>query len=231
MENNLRQQFNIGPHSIFNQINILLTLETVWKNEKLCQALLPYKEQIMTQIMNIIESREKELNTNPKKLDKETLDILDLDLQRIKFYVKDYLRIRLAKIEKYLFHILKYNQGDLLSENEMKFCAELVNMKANYFNEGLKKLNVYVNNFRPFTDKFKTMSDKVSNLSESMIVKPNQNAYVLAESISDDNIVINVKDVYSEYTGDYVILSKGEAIMCPYELIKDSIINNKVKLL
>ena len=104
-------------------------------------------------------------------------------------------------------------------------------MKANYFNEGLKKLNVYVNNFRPFTDKFKTMSDKVSNLSESMIVKPNQNAYVLAESISDDNIVINVKDVYSEYTGDYVILSKGEAIMCPYELIKDSIINNKVKLL
>ena len=75
------------------------------------------------------------------------------------------------------------------------------------------------------------MSDKVSNLSESMIVKPNQNAYVLAESISDDNIVINVKDVYSEYTGDYVILSKGEAIMCPYELIKDSIINNKVKLL
>ena len=51
MENNLRQQFNIGNHSIFNQINILLTIETIWKNEKLCQALLPYKEQIITQIM------------------------------------------------------------------------------------------------------------------------------------------------------------------------------------
>ena len=127
--------------------------------------------------------------------------------------------------------ILEGNQSNLLSENEMRFCAELINMKANYFNEGLKKLNVYVNNFRPFTDKFKTMSDKISNLSESMIVKPNPNSYVIAESISDDNILINVKDVYADYSGDYIILTKGEAILCPYELIKDSIINNKVKLL
>lgn len=238
METNSRQQFlpnepNIQLHQpqFQRQINILSTLQTLWKNEKFSSDLLPYKEQIISQIINIIESREKEINTNPKKLDKETLDIMELDLQRIKFIIKDYLRIRLFKIEKYLYYIIKNELLNLLSQNEIKFASDLIHMKANYFNDALIRIHPAVNNFHSFKDKFKNMKEKIAGLTDNMIVAPKRHSYVIAESITRENIVLNMKDIYNDYDKDFIVLEKGDAAVVPYDLIKEYINNNKVQLI
>lgn len=56
-----------------------------------------------------------------------------MELERIKYMVKCYLRTRLFKIEKHLLYIIEKDQASLLSEQEMSFAWELYNGKKNYF--------------------------------------------------------------------------------------------------
>jgi hypothetical protein len=144
-----------GPFQNPSHSDTIKYLQLIWKNEKLCKDLLPYEDEFLSQLINVIEQKEKEIKNKKHNFDQETLDFMELDLQRVKYFVKDYLRIRLAKIEKYLYYILKNNLASLLSETEAKFVVDLINMKAVYFNEGLKKVVAVANNFRPFYDKYK----------------------------------------------------------------------------
>ena len=125
-----------GPFQNPSHSDTIKYLQLIWKNEKLCKDLLPYEDEFLSQLINVIEQKEKEIKNKKHNFDQETLDFMELDLQRVKYFVKDYLRIRLAKIEKYLYYILKNNLASLLSETEAKFVVDLINMKAVYFNEG-----------------------------------------------------------------------------------------------
>ena len=98
-----------------NYSEFMTNLVTIWRNEKLSQTLLPYKENIINEVTALIEKKEKELKE--KKIDKNVKYYMEIDIQRIKFIIKDYLRIRLMKIEKYLFYLLKNNKIDILSQN------------------------------------------------------------------------------------------------------------------
>lgn len=215
------------------KIDYIQELQTIWKNEKFCQDLLPYNEDCISRLIEKIEKKENEIKEANKDstLDKETLNILELDIQRIKFCIKDYLRIRLCKIEKYLFYILKNDLSDLLSQNEIKFVVSLINMKSVYFNEGMKKLSVLVNNFKPFLDKYKTMADKVSAVSNGMIITPPANAYVIVESVAEENLIINIKEIYENYEHEFLVLECGETAVVPYLAVKELIKNKKVKLI
>lgn len=44
-----------------------------------------------------------------------------MEVERVKFALKSYLRTRLAKIEKHLLYIIEKDCSDLLSEAEMQF--------------------------------------------------------------------------------------------------------------
>ena len=142
-----------------NYSEFMTSLVTIWRNEKLSQTLLPYEENIINESTSLIEKKENEINN--KKMDKNVKYYIEIDIQRIKFIIKDYLRIRLMKIEKYLFFLLKNNKIDILSQNEIKFAAELMDIKAAYFMQGLKKMNSLANNFFQFTDKTKSRVEKI----------------------------------------------------------------------
>jgi GINS complex subunit 4 len=220
-----------GPFQNPSHSDTIKYLQLIWKNEKLCKDLLPYEDEFLSQLINVIEQKEKEIKNKKHNFDQETLDFMELDLQRVKYFVKDYLRIRLAKIEKYLYYILKNNLASLLSETEAKFVVDLINMKAVYFNEGLKKVVAVANNFRPFYDKYKNIQEKADSLNDAMIVHPPTNAYVIVESITDENIIVNIKEIYQDYEKEYLILEKGDIAVVPYKLMKEFIINKKVKLI
>lgn len=199
----------------------------IWKNEKFAKELLPCQDKFISELTTYIEEKEKDL----AGVTKEIKDIAELDLERLKFVIKDYLRIRLFKIQKYLFYILKEDLSSILTPNEIKFIVELINMKSVYFNEGLKKVNILCNNFRPFLDKFKNMSDKITSLNDEMIIKPNTNDYVFVESIVDQNIIVNFKEKFENCEQEYLVMEKGFIYFLPYSLIKEDLIKKKVKLI
>ena len=162
-----------------NYSPFMTSLITIWRNEKLCQTLLPYEENIINEVISEIEKKEEEIKN--KKMDKNVKYYIEIDIQHIKYIIKDYFRIRLMKIEKYLFYLLKNNKIDILSQNEIKFTAELMDIKAAYFIQGLKKMNILANNFFQFTDKTKSRIEKMQTISDAMVTKPNDNDYVIVQ--------------------------------------------------
>ena len=212
-----------------NYSEFMSNLVKIWRNEKLSQTLLPYEENIINDVITLIEKKEKEINN--KKIDKNVKYYIEIDIQRIKFIIKDYLRIRLMKIEKYLFYLLKNNKIDILSQNEIKFAAELMDVKAAYFMQGLKKMNSLVNNFYQFTDKNKSRVDKMQTISDAMITKPSDSEFVIIQNVSNNTIDINIKEINNEYQGEFLSIYSGEKCLVPFKLIEPYLESKQVKII
>ena len=212
-----------------NYSEFMSNLVNIWRNEKLSQTLLPYEENTINDVISLIEKKEKEIKE--QKLDKNVKYYIEIDIQRIKFIIKDYLRIRLMKIEKYLLFLLKNNKIDILSQNEIKFAAELMDVKATYFLQGLKKMNSLVNNFYPFTDKNKSRVEKMQTISEAMIVKPSESEFVIVQNISNNTIDINIKEINDEYQGEFLSIYSGEKCLVPFKLIEPYLKSKQVKII
>ena len=212
-----------------NYSHFMTTLITIWRNEKLSQTILPYEENIINEVTSLIEKKEKELND--KKMDKNVKYYIEIDIHRIKFIIKDYLRIRLMKIEKYLFYLLKNNKIDILSQNEIKFAAELMDVKAAYFMQGLKKMNSLANNFYPFTDKNKTRVEKMQSISDAMITKPSESEFVIVQNISNNTIDINLREIINDYQGEFLSIYSGEKCLVPFKLIENYLKRKQVKII
>ena len=212
-----------------NNNSLINGLIKIWKNEKFSNDILLYQNSLISTAIDLVEKTEKELKDS--SIEKENSDIIELDIERMKFLIKDYLRIRIMKIEKYLFYILKNDLSALLSENEVELVIKLINMKSVYFNEGLKNVNQIANNFRYFTDRFKLMKEKISYLNDAMIVSPSETDFVIIQSITDENLIINMKEVFDKYEYDFVQLEKNDICIIPYLAVKDLIKKNKVKLI
>ena len=135
------------------------------------------------------------------------------------------------KIEKYLFFLLKNNKIDILSQNEIKFAAELMDIKAAYFIQGLKKMNSLSNNFYQFTDKTKTRIEKMQTISDAMITKPDDNDYVVVQNVSNNTININIKDACADYKGDFLSIYSGEKCLVPFKLIENYLKHKQVKII
>ena len=74
-----------------------------------------------------------------------------MELDRAKYMLKSYLRMRIFKIEKELIYIIENDKASLLSEGEMQFAWQLYENKKKLFNEvffqGIpSKLNVFEQN-------------------------------------------------------------------------------------
>ena len=227
-----RMQRRAQAYSDFTTQNyspFMTSLITIWRNEKLSQALLPYEENIINEVISLVEKKEEEIKD--KKMDKNVKYYIEIDIQHIKYIIKDYFRIRLMKIEKYLFFLLKNNKIDILSQNEIKFAAELMDIKAAYFIQGLKKMNSLANNFYQFTDKTKTRVEKMQIINDAMITKPDDNDYVVVQNITNNPININIKDVCADYKGDFLSIYSGEKCLVPFKLIEPYLKRKQVKII
>ena len=220
---------NYSDFTTQNYSEFMTNLVTIWRNEKLSQMLLPYEENIINEVTSLIEKKEKELED--KKIDKNVRYYIEIDIHRIKFIIKDYLRIRLMKIEKYLFYLLKNNKIDILSQNEIKFAAELMDVKAAYFIQGLKKMNSLANNFYPFTDKNKTRIEKMQSISDAMITKPTESEFVIIQNISNNTIDINIREISNDYQGEFLSIYSGEKCLVPFKLIEPYLERKQVKII
>ena len=74
------------------------------------------------------------------------LNILRMELERVKYMVKAYLRARILKIEKHLLFIIEKDQAHLLSPAEMDYAWNLYEARKEHFKTELfdkisKKLN------------------------------------------------------------------------------------------
>ncbi|XP_028391094.1 DNA replication complex GINS protein SLD5-like [Dendronephthya gigantea] len=84
---------------------VLERLEQAWLNEKFAPELLESKVELVECMLDQI----KEMEENLKEAEKGDLagSLHRLEIQRIRYVISSYLKIRLKKIEKYAFHIME----------------------------------------------------------------------------------------------------------------------------
>ena len=56
-----------------------------------------------------------------------------MELERVKFVVKSYLRVRLAKIERHIIYIIEKDRSELLSEAEKIFAFHVYEARKTHF--------------------------------------------------------------------------------------------------
>ena len=86
-----------------------------------------------------------------------------MELERVKYLVKAYLRARILKIEKHLLFIVEKDQAGLLSEAEMDYAWQLYESRKEHFKTEF---------FDKISKKLNSMQDG-QDISDAMITKPN----------------------------------------------------------
>ncbi|KAL0376343.1 UNVERIFIED_CONTAM: DNA replication complex GINS protein SLD5 [Sesamum calycinum] len=98
-------------------------LKSAWRNEKAAPEILKFDADLVQrsrQQIQLMEEMVDEFNKNG--VDPLTVSLYQMDLDRTMFLLRSYLRTRLQKIEKYVFHIQKTLQlWNRLSKQEQMF--------------------------------------------------------------------------------------------------------------
>ncbi|KAK2990218.1 hypothetical protein RJ640_014670 [Escallonia rubra] len=104
-------------------------LKRAWRNEKGAPEILKYEVDLIrrvTELTAYVQETVDELMENG--VDPLNVSLMEMDLERTLFLVKSYLRIRLQKIEKYMFQIQRsadlWNRLSRKEQNFAKRCAE-----------------------------------------------------------------------------------------------------------
>jgi GINS complex subunit 4 len=152
---------------------VLRTLQEVWLNEKFSPELMQHQSDLVDCMLDQIQQMEENL----RKLKKNDFRVVihRMELDRIRYMVTDYLRIRLNKIERYVIHILEEEtsrnpEDAFLSPPEHKFAREyLAHMEDHFRLIALRHMPSNVQDF----DKTKMVT--TPNISSHIFLRAKKN--------------------------------------------------------
>ncbi|KAL6191263.1 hypothetical protein ACLB2K_037654 [Fragaria x ananassa] len=151
-------------------------LKRAWRQEKAAPEILKFETDLIARLTGQIELVEENVEQDAQSgIDPLNVSLYQMDLDRTQFLLRSYLRIRLQKIEKYIFHILAtaelYNR---LSKQEKAFAKTcLVDLEKHLEESVLSKLP---NNYQSIF--------KQSMISEEndMVAKPQLDTFVVCKT-------------------------------------------------
>ena len=86
-----------------------------------------------------------------------------MEVERVKFLLKSYLRTRIAKIERHLIFLIEKEQGALMSQAEQELALALFTMRKEHFERSLlNKVPSELNEFEK-----EQMSDRLGKCTAS----------------------------------------------------------------
>lgn len=113
----------------------------MWRNEKYAPELLPFNERVVVNISEVIEFLGEELDQDRADENQDPNDpsfaLRCKDLERVKYALRDYLRIRLWKLGQWPQHYLERNNVNLLSDAERTYLKEHWSHKRQFFESRL----------------------------------------------------------------------------------------------
>ncbi|MED6119675.1 GINS complex subunit [Stylosanthes scabra] len=107
-------------------------LKRAWRSEKAAPEILRYDTDLVSRLTEQIQLMEETVEEKSTSgADPLSLSLYQMDLDRTLFLLRSYLRVRIQKIEKYMFHIRKTDElwnrciGDLKQHLEESVLSKL----------------------------------------------------------------------------------------------------------
>lgn len=198
---------------------VLRKLEDAWQNEKLAPDLLECKSEIVACVMELIAEMEKNIQSAAKGSLKVSIHRMELD--RIQFVLRSYLRCRLKKIEIHgpIFLEREKSREDdepsRLSPEEFAFANEL----SSSFENHMKSVAL---------NQMPRMLQKID--LAATVHHPNLDRYVFLKANKREDGILVAEDT-DEQTSDRVDLEEGAQFLISYRPVADLVQNGSVNLM
>ncbi|WVO14397.1 hypothetical protein L204_102030 [Cryptococcus depauperatus] len=184
-------------------------LGMAWTKERGTVDIMQWEGELMDTVLDKLEQQQKmvtALRSDPQTSEEEhfKLVLVQTELERVKYLVRSYLRVRLHKIERYAYHItLSPEMHNLLSGAELSHAQRYTELLHTHFQHSV--LDSLPETFRRL--------DEAYGDGLSMIVKPNKQTPVLIYVRQDCGEIILE-------SGDQATLAKGTTHLVRYSLIE-----------
>ncbi|XP_012278801.1 DNA replication complex GINS protein SLD5 [Orussus abietinus] len=202
-----------GDETLTSQ-EALREMEAAWLNEKFAPEILPHQSDLVDCMLQQISHMEE----NIKKLDKSDLRVIihRMELDRIRYLVCNYLRIRLEKIERYVIHILsqearRSSEDGYLNSRELRMAKEYLSHLETLF-RGVALQHMPAN-FQEFTVK-------------DLTVMPNMHSHVFLRAAKNISGII-----LTEAMDEEINFEEGSQHIIRYGAVADLVKNRDVQLI
>ncbi|KAJ5078762.1 sld5 protein [Anaeramoeba ignava] len=193
-------------------MNLIPDLEKAWINEKNSPEIFPFNETLVNETQNQLNKQESFIFQQQSQNQTPTfiLNLYETEIERIKFLLRSYLRIRLRKIEKFSSNIINDSQiQSLLSEKEFQFVQKFHNLIINHLDES-------------FLSKLK----RKKNFFQNKIDQPDFEEFVACQVLEDiENVQFEDQDLEDDD------LKEGKLFIIKYKNIRSFVLEDKMKLL
>jgi len=210
----------------------LQQLEVWWRQEAECPELLPFQKKIVDVVNYLISQQDDALQEMKEERDPEKkFDIVlyEIELERAKYVLSNYLRLRLHKIQDYILYIcLDPKNERLLSKEEIEFAFK-------YYKAVQSHLEKNVINKLPANENFSVFRSYANEEnSDIQVCKPNEDRFVffkclrtLGEISFQNNQRNQITQSTQEEEDAVEILEEDDIRVAKYKAIKDLLIPSR----
>lgn len=199
-------------------------LKRAWRNEKAAPEILRFETHLIDRVAGQLQLMEETVDDFVESgIDPLTVSLYQMDLDRTQFLLRSYLRIRLQKIEKFMFHILKTNElHDRLSKQEKNFTRRYSEVIGKHLEESVL-LNL--------PDNYQSLlRQSTTSEEDDMVPEPQMDAFVVCrarEYVGPSELQDSNKSLATDLLME---MEPGELFFIPFKRIKKLLENGKVDL-
>lgn len=200
----------------------VIYLTTAWRNEELSPEILQYEDEMVESVKEAIDEREAMIEDAEEEIASAAAGggnkILSAsqywyrkEVERIRFILHSYLRVRLWKIQKYTLYFLSDEESwNRLSAAEQQFATNYSSLGERHFKDCF---------LRDLPKKYQAVDDR------EMVVAPNLRKFVIFQANEDrENVMI-------ENGKHRVNLQKGNIFVANYSNFKHLVYDGVVDLI
>jgi len=210
-----------GPGNV-ERPKYVTRLKTAWLNEQLAPDLLPYEQEVVDALLEKTQEQQETIDENSHEVDTHfMIQLFQMELERVKYMLQSYLRIRLWKIQKYHQFVSQKNpkQYNLLSVQEQKFLKGYSRTVEAY-------LSASFLSFMPDNKEVRSLLG-TDSLGLNMVPEPNTDTFIFVR-VNED---IGEYQVDTGEAGETESLMKDDVLLLPYHPIKPLLLKKKLELI
>ncbi|OAY56148.1 DNA replication complex GINS protein SLD5 [Manihot esculenta] len=195
-------------------------LKRAWRNEKAAPEILQYESSLVQRIKEQIELVEQNVEMfEGDGIDPLTVSLYQMDLDRTQFLLRSYLRVRLQKIEEYLFHILKTDEHlNRLSKPEQMFARRCTDDLGNHLDETV--LSKLPDNYQS------VLKQSITSEEDDMVPAPRLDTFVICKAKQ----YLSSIDFEPEYSMEITEMERDLLTFACYKFIKKPLEKGKIDL-
>jgi len=201
----------------------VIYLTTAWRNEKLSPEILQYEDDMVEAVKEAIDEREARIEDAEEaiastlsrgggnKIESASQHWFRKEVERIRFILHSYLRVRVWKIQRFTLYFLSDEESwNRLSAAEQQFAAAYSSLGERHFKDCF---------LRDLPKKYQSIDDR------EMLVVPDLRQFVVFQANEDrDNVMI-------EGGKHHINLQKGNIFVASYTNFKHLVYDGVVDLI